>query len=143
MSNYGIDNIQNVVWCLANQIYPPKLQLNKANTTNTETPFIDLHLSIANVFVTSKICDKRDDFDFDIVFPCLDGDISRRASYGVYISQLIRFARVRNHVANFNVRNKCLTAKLLQQGYRYHKLRKTFSNFYRRNYELISKLLLR
>ena len=34
---------------------------------------------------------------------------------------------------------KCLTAKLLQQGYRYHKLRKTFSKFYRRHYELISK----
>ena len=37
------------------------------------------------------------------------------------------------------MRNKCLTAKLLQQGYRYHKLRKTFSKFYRRHYELISK----
>ena len=61
------------------------------------------------------------------------------ASYGVYISQLIRFARVCNHVTDFNARNKCLTAKLLQQGYRYHKLRKTFSKFYRRHYELISK----
>ena len=44
-----------------------------------------------------------------------------------------------NHVTDFNARNKCLTAKLLQQGYRYHKLRKTFSKFYRRHYELISK----
>ena len=81
-----------------------------------------------------------DDFDFDIVnFPFLDGDVPRRASYGVYISQLIRFARVCNHVTDFNARNKCLTAKLLQQGYRYHKLRKAFSKFYRRHYELISK----
>ena len=63
----------------------------------------------------------------------------RRASYGVYISQLIRFARVCNHVTDFNARNKSLTAKLIQQGYRYHKLRKTFSKFYRRHYELISK----
>ena len=55
------------------------------------------------------------------------------------ISQLIRFARVCNHVTDFNARNKCLTTKLLQQGYRYHKLRKTFSKFYRRHYELISK----
>ena len=71
--------------------------------------------------------------DFDIVnFPFLDGDVPRRASYGVYISQLIRFASVCNHVTDFN-------AKLLQQGYRYHKLRKTFSKFYRRHYELISK----
>ena len=56
-------------------------------------PFLDLHLSISNGFVSSKIYDKRDDFDFDIVnLPFLDGDIPRRPSYGVYISQLIRFA---------------------------------------------------
>ena len=53
--------------------------------------------------------------------------------------QLIRFARVSSHLADFNARNKSLTAKLLQQGYRYHKLRKTFSKFYRRHYELVSK----
>ena len=46
---------------------------------------------------------------------------------------------VSGSVTDFNARNKCLTAKLLQQGYRYHKLRKTFSKFYRRHYELISK----
>ena len=72
---------------MVNQIYPPELQLNKANTM--------------------------------VVKP-------RRASHGVNISQLIRFARVCNHVADFNARNKCLTAKLLQQGYRYHKLPNTF-----------------
>ena len=99
----------------------------KANISDTEAPFLDLHLSAANGFVSSKIYDKRDDFDFDIVnFPFLDGDVPRRASYGVYISQLIRFARVCNHVTDSNARNKSLTAKLLQQGYRYHKLRKTF-----------------
>ena len=47
--------------------------------------------------------------------------------------------RVCNHVTDFNARNKCLTAQPLQQGYRYHKLRTTFSKFYRRHYELISK----
>ena len=79
---------------MVNQIYPPELQLNKANISDTEAPFLDLHLSVANGFVSSKIYDKRDDFDFDIVnYPFLDGDVPRRASYGVYISQLIRFAR--------------------------------------------------
>ena len=58
---------------------------------------------------------------------------------GVYISQLIRFARVSSHVADFSARNKSLTAKLLQQGYWYHKLRKTFSKFYRRHFELVFK----
>ena len=125
---------------MVNRIYPPELQLNKANTSDTEAPFLDLHLSISNGFVSSKIYDKRDDFDFDIVnFPFLDGDVPRSTSYGVSISQLIRFARVFSHVADFNARNKSLTAKLLQQGYRYHKLRKTFSKFYRRHYELVSK----
>ena len=125
---------------MVNQIYPSELQLNKANASDTEAPFLDLHLSISNGFVSSKIYDKRDDFDFDIVnFPFLDGDVPRRPSYGVYISQLIRFARVCSHVDDFNTRNKCLTAKLLKQGYRYHKLRKAFSKFYRRHYELISK----
>ena len=127
---------------MVNQIYPPELQLNKANTTDTESPFLDLHLSTANGFVSSKIYDKRNDFDFYMVnFPFLDDDVPRCASFGtcIYISQLISFARVCNHVADFNARNKCLTAKLLQQGYRYHKLRKTFSKFYRRHYELISK----
>ena len=125
---------------MVNQIYPSELQLNKANTSDTEAPFLDLHLSISNGFVSSKIYNKRDDFDFDIVnFPFLDGDIPRRPSYGVYISQHIRFARVCSHVDDFNTRNKCLTAKLLKQGYRYHKLRKAFSKFYRRHYELISK----
>ena len=69
----------------------------------------------------------------------MDGDVPRSTSYGVYISQLIRFARVSSHVADFYTRNKSLTAKLLQQGYRYNKLRKTFSKFYRRHYELVSK----
>ena len=74
----------------------------------------------------TKIYDKRDDFDFDIEnFPFLDGDVPRSASYGVYISQLIRFARVSSHVDYFNTRNKVLTAKPLRQGYRYHKLRKS------------------
>ena len=64
---------------MVNQIYPPELQLNKANTSDTEAPFLDLHLSIPNGFVSSKIYDKRDDFDFDIVnFPFLDGDVPRR-----------------------------------------------------------------
>ena len=62
------------------------------------------------------------DFEFDIVnFPFLDGGVPRSASYGVYIYQIIRFARVSSHVDDFNTRNKVLTAKLLRQGYRYHK----------------------
>ena len=69
----------------------------------------------------------------------LDGDVPRSPSYGVYISQLIRFARVCSNVDDFNNRNLFLTAKLLKQGYRYHKIRKAFSKFYHRHSELIVK----
>ena len=55
---------------IVNRIYPPELQLNKANTSDTEAPFLDLHLSISNGFVSSKIYEKRDDFNLDVVnFP--------------------------------------------------------------------------
>ena len=133
-------NINNVYFDdMLSQLYPLDLQLNKANTSNTETAFLDLHLSISYDIVSTKMYDKRDDFDFKIVnFPFLDDDVPRSTSYGVYISQLIRFARASCYVTNFNTRNKLITQKRLKQGYRYHKLRKTFSKFYRRYYDLIS-----
>ena len=85
-------------------------------------PLLTLNLSITNGIVSSKIYDKRDDFNFEIVnFLFLDGDVPRSPSYGVHISQLISFARVCSNVVDFNNRNLFLTAKLLKQGYRYHK----------------------
>ena len=72
--------------------------------SDTEASFLDLHLSISDGFVKTKIHDKRDNFDFDIVnFPFLYGGVPRSTSYGVYISQLIRFARVSSHVDDFNI----------------------------------------
>ena len=66
-----------------NRIYPPELRLIKAS-------LFDLHLSILNGFISSKIYDKRDDFDFDKMnFPVLDGDVPCSTSYGVYTSQVI------------------------------------------------------
>ena len=63
---------------MVSQIYPSEHQLNKANTSDTEDAFSDLHLSISNDIVSTKIYDERDDFDFEIVnFPFLDGDVPR------------------------------------------------------------------
>ena len=89
MSRY-LDDVLNIdntyVDNMVNQIYPSELQLKKASSSDTEAPFLDLHLTISNGFVSSKINDERDDFDFDIVyFPFLDGDVPRATSYGVYI----------------------------------------------------------
>ena len=125
---------------MVGQIHPTELQLNKANSSDTEAPFFDSNLSITNGILSSKIYDKRDDFYFEIVnFPFFDGDVSRSPSYGVYISQLIRFARVCSNVDDFNNRNLFLTTELLKQGYRYKKNRKAFSKFYLRHSELIVK----
>ena len=102
-------------------IYPSELQLNKANTSDTEAAFLDLHLSISNAIVSTKIYDKRKDLVFEMVnFPFLDCDVPRSTSYGVYISQHIRIARASFYITNFNIRNKLLTQKLLKQGYWYH-----------------------
>ena len=69
-------------------------------------PLLDLDLSITNGIVSTKIYDKRDDFNAEIVnFSFLDGDVPRSPSYGVYISQRIRFARVCSNVNDFNNRN--------------------------------------
>ena len=101
---------------------------------------MDLNLSISNGTVSTKIYDKRDDFDFHIVnFLFLYGDRSRRTSYGVYISQLICFARASSKVSSFSCRNKAITAKLLKQGYHCHKLCKAFSKFYCRHSKLVEK----
>ena len=97
-------NINNVYFDhMVSQIYPSELQLNKANTSDTKAAFLDLHMSIFN----------------DIV--------PRSTSYRFYTSQLIRFARTSSHVADFSTHNKLLIQKFLKQGYRYHKLGKTFS----------------
>ena len=121
---------------MVGQIFPTELQLNKANSSDTEAPFLNLNLSITNGIVSSKIYDKRDDFNFEIVnLPFLDGDVPRSPSYGVYISQLIRLARVCPNADDFNNRNLFLTAKLLKQGFRYNKIRKAFSKFYYRHSE--------
>ena len=81
----NIDN--NFFDSMVNRIYPSELQLN--NVSDAEASFLDLHLSISDGFVKTKIYNKRDDFDFDIVnFPFLDGDVPRSASYGVLFLNL-------------------------------------------------------
>ena len=67
----NILNINNVYFDnMVSQLYPSELQLNKANTSETDAAFLDLHVSISNYIVSTKNYDKRDDFDFEIVnFP--------------------------------------------------------------------------
>ena len=72
---------------MVSQIYPSELKLNKANTSDTEAAFLDLHLSISNDIVPTKIYGKPEDFDFESAdFAFLDGDVPRSTSYEIYIS---------------------------------------------------------
>ena len=121
-------------------IYPSELQLNKANKWNKETQFLDLNIKIVDNKIQTSVYDKRDDFGFKIVnYPWLDGDVPRLPSYGIYISQLVRYARASFDISDFHLKNLQITSKLLTQGYRYHKLRKTFGKFFRSYSELLLK----
>ena len=122
-------------------IYPTELQLNKANTWDKGTSFLDLNIKVIDSDVHTRVYDKHNDFGFPIVnFPWLSGDVPRLPSQGVYISQLVRFARCCTSISDFNFKNLQITSKLLIQGYRYHKHRKTFGKFFRSYSDLLSKL---
>ena len=117
-----------------------KRLLNKANISDKETSFLDLNIKVVGSNIHTSVYDKRDDFGFPIVnFPWLSGDVPRLPSYGIYISQLVRFARCCTSVFDFHSKNLQITSKLLTQGYKYHKLRKTFGKFFRSYSELLSK----
>ena len=83
-----------------------------------------MHLTISNDIVSTKNYDKHDDFDFEIIMVMF---LALHPMESISLNSLIRAS---SHVADFNTRNKLLTQKLLEQGYQYHKLRKTlFLNF--------------
>ena len=124
-------NIDNIYFDqMVDRIYPTELQLNRANSSDTEASFLDLNLCISNGTISTKIYHKRDDFDFDIVnFPFLDGDVPRRTSYGVYISQLIKFARASSNLNDFNYRNKALSPNFIGRAIVILNFVRRFRNF--------------
>ena len=104
-------------------------------------PVFYLHLSILDGFISCKFHDKRDDYNFEIVnFPYLDEDVPPRVSYGVYISQLIRFARVFGPLTDFNTRNELLTVKFQVRVIGTINSTISFSKIYRLHFELFSKI---
>ena len=105
---------------LISKIYLSDLQLNKANSTETEAPFWGLHLSILDGFISCKIYDKRDDFDFEIVIFFLLGWGCSSSSILRCLYTATNSVRQSSHVTDFNTRNRLLIAELPNQGYRYH-----------------------
>ena len=116
--------------------------MNKANTSEKETFFLDLNIKVIGNDIHTSVYDKRDDFGFPIInFPWLSGYVPRLPSYGIYILQLVRFARCCSKVFDFHSKNLQITSKLLTQGYRYHKLRKTFGKLFGSYSELCQNLV--
>ena len=140
-SRYLDDTIDNPTFAEhIPDIYQRELQLNEANTSDKETSFLYLNIKDIGNDIHTSVYDKRDDFGFPIVnFPWLTGDVHILPPYGIYISQLVRFARCCTRVFDFHSKNLQITSKLLTHGYRYHKLRKTFGKFFRSYSELLSK----
>ena len=110
------------------QIYPSEFQLkNATNSSDTKAAFFDVHLLISNCFVSSKIYDKRNDLDFDIVdSPVLDCDVPRTPIMMLAFLKLFGLQACLVIWLTSMLVTQTLTDKLLQQGYRYHKLRKAF-----------------
>ena len=120
---------------------PSQLTVEKANKSDHLADYLDLTFIIdSRGKLSTRLYDKRDDFHFHIVnFPFLSSNIPSGFSYGVYISQLIRYARCCSHYEDFRYRHKCLVDRLLSQGYRALRLEKSFKKLYGRYQDLIEK----
>ena len=123
------------------EIYPSQLSVEKANKSDHLADYLDLTFVIdSGGKLSTRLYDKRDDFDFHFVnFPYLSSNIPSGPSYGVYISQLIRYARCCSHYDDFRYRHKRLVDRLLSQGYIVLRLEKSFKKFYGRYQDLIEK----
>ena len=122
-------------------IFPAELEIKDTTDADHRASYLDLDLSYGrDKRLQVKLYDKRDDFNFIIVnFPFLRSNIPQSPAYGVYVSQLIRYARASSAYSDFLVRSRLLTRKLLGQGYSRFKLITTFKKFYGRHYDLIGK----
>ena len=123
-------------------IYPPELQLTDTSTSSTEVCYLDTHIKAGgtNTPFRISIYDKRDDFTFRIVnFPHMDSNIPTNPAYGVYISQLVRYARICTSKVDFMNRLRGLSLRLRQQGFLTNLLQRTFTKFFNRHGLMVEK----
>ena len=123
-------------------IYPVELTAKRENEgTDHYASYLDLSFHVTkDDELFTKLYDKRDNFDFHIVnFQFLSGNIPAAPAYGVYISQLIRYARCCTFYEDFSLRHSILASRLVLQGYSPIRLMATFKKFYARYETLISK----
>ena len=128
-------------WEYVKDIYPSQLYVETNNQSDNLASYLDLTFTIEeDGKISTKLYDKHDDFDFHIVyFPFLSSNTPSGSSYGVYISQLIGYARCCSYYGDFRHRHKMPVERLVSQGYRYERLRNPFKMFYGRYQDLIVK----
>ena len=121
------------------QMYPAELVIKHTTESNTSSPFLGLLLSIGrDGQLRTSLLDKRDDFNFHITnFPFLNSNIPSSPAYGVFISQLIWYARACSSYECFILRTARLSSKLLGQGYVRERLKSFLRKFYGRYGDLI------
>ena len=112
-------------------IYPPELEVKETTDTASSASFLDLYLEFDDSGqLSTKIYDKRDDFNFKIInFPNMCSNIPASPAYGVYISQLIRYARASSNYSDFLKRHLHLRNRLLDQGYKKIRLIRSLKKF--------------
>ena len=122
------------------EIYPRELDLSSDDKNDQQVHFLDLDILITGNIFSSRIYDKRDNFDFPIVcYPDLSGNIPARQSYSIFISQLVRYARGCSYFNDFKLRVISLTNKLLTQNFSLYRLKFAYFKFCVRHKKLITK----
>ncbi len=130
IDDLGLINNDGHMEKVMTDIYPKELVLVPDDSDGQSCSFLDLQININDSIISTSIFDKRDAFDFPIVnFPDLSGNIPNRSSYGVFIGELVRYARACTYYKDFEVRAKLLIAKLLQQGFKIKRLKSSFFKF--------------
>ncbi len=133
-------NNDNLINDFKDKIYPPELKLNCEDKNDQEVTYLDLSLKINKDSILYKLYDKRDKFGFPIVnFPNLTGNIPTGQSYGVFISQLVRYSRCCQNFVDFKERTSNLVERLLKQGFKFPKLCHTFNKFAKKYSHLLRK----
>jgi hypothetical protein len=122
------------------RIYPIELEIKDTTDTDKSASYLDLQLEIdSEGRIRTKLYDKRDDFNFPILnFPFICSNIIAAPTYGVYISQLIRYSRACGSYQDFLDRGLLLTMKLLNQGFLLVKLKSSLRKLYGRHHDLLS-----